>query len=865
MEFPNGYDTDVGSNGTSMSGGQKQRIAIARALIKKPAVLLLDEATSALDASSEKVVQQSIDALQSMKAQTTIVIAHRLSTIRNADRICLISAGKIEEMGTHDELIAKNGLYADLVRLQMTSDDTEGENVESTSEVITDAKSDALTVVTKSRSPSKAPQIDEKESAVAKADDAKVEDLSADDAKRVRSQIWKRTNEHWGWLLASILAAAVFGAIFPCWGYMLARTQGMFYFNSAEKIRKRAAFLSEMYIVLAVGALVSATLQFYAIAQVGERVSGKIRSEMFEAIMRREIAFFDDEKNSVGALTTRLADDSRIVTKAFGESLARQIQAVFTLLIGLGLAFSASWKVAFVVLACFPISIAASAIQMEAIAGKQYDQTDSNEKDGNGSGGGGIVSGGHGSVISSAFVHMRTVSAFSMQHKVSEHYTKLTNEITAIRIGRALKGGIGFGLGQGSLFLIYSLLFWYGSTLVKEQSISFVDMMTSILTLMLGALGLGTALSDMGDQKEGLQAANRIFKSLEDGQKSSIDGLSKMGEIPNERARGRIELKSVNFRYPTRQDVEVCKSFSLVIEPGQMVALVGPSGSGKSTLINLLLRFYDPLSGEVLLDGRNIKDLNVRWLRSQIGYVGQEPVLFAGSIAENVAKGRANMIESELVGLNQAERNFKEGACNCLTVCGDCCGTTHERVNTGEKDVEMGKIYQPNGEEAKRDDSDDVIEACIASNAHEFISGFTRGYSTDVGESSMMVSGGQKQRIAIARALIKIPAVLLLDEATSALDAASERVVQQSIDALQSQRMQTTIVIAHRLVTIRNADKIVVVDKGSIVEMGTHDELLAKQGLYSVLWNKQNTSADTPVNSPKKQSKASSDNLPINV
>jgi ATP-binding cassette subfamily B (MDR/TAP) protein 1 len=298
---------------------------------------------------------------------------------------------------------------------------------------------------------------------------------------------------------------------------------------------------------------------------------------------------------------------------------------------------------------------------------------------------------------------------------------------------------------------------------------------------------------------------------IDDGKNSPIDGLSTTGIKPPLNATGRIELRNVNFHYPTRPGVQVCKGYNLTIEPGEVVALVGPSGSGKSTIMSLLLRFYDTDSGDVLLDGQSVRDLNVRWLRNQIGYVGQEPVLFTGSIRDNILKGKAE-IEEDL--------NTTLALSGSVDVEGGVAGSLVET------DVEM-----------------DVIDAAKTSNAHEFISSFSAGYHTEVGEGSVMVSGGQKQRIAIARALVKKPAVLLLDEATSALDTASERIVQESIDKLQESKAQTTIVIAHRLSTIRNADKIAVIDKGEVVEMGTHDTLLALEGLYHQLWSKQNSTA----------------------
>jgi len=254
----------------------------------------------------------------------------------------------------------------------------------------------------------------------------------------------------------------------------------------------------------------------------------------------------------------------------------------------------------------------------------------------------------------------------------------------------------------------------------------------------------------------------------------------------------------------------------------------------------------------------DVKELNIRWLRSQIGYVGQEPVLFQGSVQENIARGRQMNIDTPLLTLQEAMQKSEDEdradggrGSPCAALCNSCMfclqsapsSTTqqHKPVPNVEDDVELG-VHRTKGDKGSAEPAivaDDIIEACNAANAHSFITSFTDGYDTEIGEGSIMVSGGQKQRIAIARALIKKPAVLLLDEATSALDAASERIVQESIDALAQTKAQTTIIIAHRLSTIRNADKIVVIDKGEVVEIGKHDELLTKQGLYAQLWAKQ--------------------------
>ncbi|KAK7008941.1 multidrug resistance protein 1 [Biomphalaria glabrata] len=282
----------------------------------------------------------------------------------------------------------------------------------------------------------------------------------------------------------------------------------------------------------------------------------------------------------------------------------------------------------------------------------------------------------------------------------------------------------------------------------------------------------------------------RMFKNLSRAGakyfqgKSTIDSSSTDGVQP-ETLTGRIQFKNVHFNYPSRPNVKILSGLDLTVNRGQTVALVGASGCGKSTVIQLLMRFYEPTMGKVCLDGVDLRDINIKWLRKNIGLVGQEPVLFGKSILENIRYGRD--------------------------------GATME----------------------------EVAKACKDANAYDFIMKMPEQFETHVGERGAQLSGGQKQRIAIARALIKKPRILLLDEATSALDNTSEAIVQDALD--RASKGRTTIIIAHRLSTIKNADIIIVLDKGSVAEKGTHDELMSKRGLYYNLVSSQiklTTSAD---------------------
>jgi ATP-binding cassette subfamily B (MDR/TAP) protein 1 len=456
---------------------------------------------------------------------------------------------------------------------------------------------------------------------------------------------------------------------------------------------------------------------------------------------------------------------------ATGIYLGHNVQLVMTLLVGISIGIIVAWQIGLVAVALVPLIGFAGVVHMAMLNGA-YGDTE-------GLDGGRSAS----SILSGTLNAISTVHAFNMQRRMCDTFHAAIKDSGAGRRKRGLVSAVVFGYSQGITFWAFAFLFWYGSIFVSDGTVSFLHFFMSMFCVILGAFGVGQVNADMGAQKAGQQAAARVFRLCDSDFK--IDPLSETGAKPKS-VIGAISFKQIVFAYPSRPDQLIYggplapEGFTLEVKAGETVALVGPSGGGKSTCIALLLRFYDPAAGTIELDGRNIHELNIHWLRSHIGYVGQEPVLFTGTIKENISRGN---------------------------------------INATDKEIE---------------------DAARASNAHDFIMSFDEGYNTDVGKKSALLSGGQKQRIAIARAILKNPSILLLDEATSALDNESESQVQAALDHLQQIQRRTTLVVAHRLTTIRNADKIAVLGTGCVRELGTHDELMDLPGsTYAKLYRQQ--------------------------
>ncbi|KAF7297203.1 hypothetical protein MIND_00953400 [Mycena indigotica] len=494
---------------------------------------------------------------------------------------------------------------------------------------------------------------------------------------------------------------------------------------------------------------------------VTSELSGKrIRERYLQAVLRQDPTFFDEV--GAGEVVTRIQGDIHLVQQGISEKVPLCVFSVAQFISGFVIAFAHSWRMALVLMTMFPFMILIGAL-MGKFAQKYTEQSLKHVAD-------------SGTLAEETISSIRTAHAFGSQEVLAKIYDAFIGKARVVDVKNSMATGLGMAGFYFSVFASYGLAFSYGVTLVNKgqgDAGTIITVFMSILTGTFSLVVLGTVVQPI---LLAMGAAAKLFDTIDRVpliDSSSTLGLKSASPSP---ATPTLLLSNVRFSYPSRKDIHVLNGVSLSFGQGVTTALVGASGSGKSTVLALIERFYDleAGAGSVKLDAVDIRDLNVGWLRSQIGYVAQEPTLFNATVSENIAYGLVN--------------------------------SPFEKLPESEKQAR-------------------IKQACLVANADGFIRKLPLGYNTLVGERGFLLSGGQKQRIAIARAIVKNPRILLLDEATSALDGQSEGVVQRALDNASAGR--TTITIAHRLSTIRRADKIYVMGNGHVLEEGTHDELLA--------------------------------------
>ncbi|XP_071504086.1 ABC-type oligopeptide transporter ABCB9-like [Diadema antillarum] len=493
---------------------------------------------------------------------------------------------------------------------------------------------------------------------------------------------------------------------------------------------------------------------FFTLAMA--RLNLRITSLLYHSIMGQDMGFFD--KTRTGAITSRLTSDTSTMSNTLAlnvniclRSCVKMIGYVIFMLI-------ISWRLTIVTLVSLPLIAV-----MSDVFGSYYEKLSKAVQS----------SLAKANIVAEETISsMKTVRSFANEAGEEKEYRRRLGVTYRLRKKEAVAYG-GFVFLQSTCdLLMFVVTLFYGGHLVMNSLMSG----GMLVSFILYQLELGECLEDIGEVYTSLMSATgaslKVFKLIDRKPAFKNEGKLKPAEF-----KGHLEFRNVTFYYPTRPDIPVLKNVSFTAHPGEVIALVGPSGGGKSSCISLLEHFYEPISGEVLLDGISVKEYDHTYLHSKIALVGQEPVLYARSIQDNIAYG--------------------------MEECSEEC----------------------------------IQRAAELANAHGFITDLKKGYKTETGEKGLQISGGQKQRVAIARALVRGPKMLLLDEATSALDAESEHQVQQALT--QNFRDYTVVIVAHRLSTIERSDRIIVIDQGMVVEQGRHQELIKAGGLYSQLVQRQ--------------------------
>ena len=778
--LPRGYETPIGERGLTLSGGQRQRIALARAILADPAILILDDATSAVDASTEEAIH---DALRSVLAgRTTLLIAHRMSSLRLADRIVVLEAGRVLDQGTHEELSERSPAYRALLS-GLTEEQAEqaAGRIEALAVAASAVTASAWTAAPSNGARGSAaaarlatpglgpglggggggaggwrlnlaptPELLARVDALPPVRDEPELDLDAE-SRREKSFTLGRLLRGFRRPLLLGLVLVVLDAVAGLAGPVLVKT-GID--NGVEAGSSSVLFAaSAIYLVITLADMLDQIGETFVTGRTAERAMLSLRVRIWAQLQRLSLDYY--EREMAGRIMTRMTTDVDQFESLIENGLLNALVSIVTF-VGVGAALLlvnlelALWTLT------VAVPLAAATVWFRRRAARLYDQ--SRERIA-------IVNADFqeslsGARESQAFAHeAATVVRF---HGLGARY--LHSRVAAQRLVATY-----FPFVQFLSSIADAIVLGVGARLIAEGSLTPGALIAFILYIDMFFSPIQQLSQVFDSWQQTRVSVRRIAELME------LDPLTPQADSPQSVSalRGDIELRDVQFAYPAKPEAAL-RGASLRIAAGETVALVGETGAGKSTVMKLLARFYDPGSGTVYVDGRNLRTLDLSQFRARLGYVPQESFLFSGTVRDNIAYGRPSASDAE------------------------------------------------------------VEAAARAVGAHEFVASLPGGYLHELSERGRSLSAGQRQLIALARAELVDPAILLLDEATSTLDLATEARVSAAMRQITGAR--TSIVIAHRLQTARTADRIAVLEHGAVVEIGSHESLLELDGKYAAMW-----------------------------
>ena len=731
----NKYEYNVGVKGNKLLPGQKQRVSIARALLAKPKIIILDEATSSLDHEAENKVQAALDVINK-KGITTIIIGNRLNIIKNADVIYALKGGKVEEKGTHEELMVKKGYYAGLIKSEINKEILGEKGEDKTKENIIHNIPITYSVLV--------------------GRTMKFEEI--EDQKEIEfklSKLFELIKDIKCGLIIGMISGLLYGAVIPSTSLTLGQLTTAFSLKDEDKMHHKVLKWALILLLVTVIGIFFNYFKILKLGEIGSSLVSKIRKNLFRKYLELHMGFFDFEVNSPSRLLSILSVDINYLKLFFTSIVGAAIITLGIIITALIIGFYYDWKLTLILFCFFPIRIVLSFFAGKfKLGGKEKTKE--------------IRIEAH-SYFTECVTNTKTIFSFNFQKTAIDMYKSIIDKDIVEYVKNSLILSALIAAGDFLSYVSNSVVYKSAMHFIRHKSLTFAEMNNVKKTLMSYIEGTDISIRGLSDYSSVKIAYKYIYKILNTPSEiNAFEDVNKDKISPNN-LKGKIEFRNVSFSYPTKPNQKVLTNVSFVINPGNRAAFVGNSESGKSTIIQLIERFYDIYKGEILIDDINIKEYNLYELRKKIGLITHEPVLFRRSLYENILYGDLNASKEEVfMAANKAS-----------------------------------------------------IEKFLIDKQFE------------LNEKSSSI--GEKQRISIARVFLKNPTILLLDNVTSSLDHESEKEIKKKISEFQKGR--TSISITHRLSTIINYDIIFFMEKGRLIEQGTHSQLIEKRGKYYSLYN----------------------------